>query len=65
MEQLTDKEKHILRILCQNEIVTLEADDDILRILCQNEIVTLEADDDSQERTEAIVELQAIIEKLK
>jgi hypothetical protein len=28
MEQLTEKEKHILRILCQNEIVTLEADDD-------------------------------------
>lgn len=28
MEQLTEKEKQILRILCQNEIVTLEADDD-------------------------------------
>ncbi len=47
MEQLTDTEKHILRILCKNEIVTLEADDD------------------SQERTESIAELQAIIEKLK
>lgn len=28
MEQLTETEKHILRILCKNEIVTLEADDD-------------------------------------
>ena len=26
--ELTEKEKQILRILCQNEIVTLEADDD-------------------------------------
>lgn len=28
MEQLTEKEKQIITILLQNEIVTLEADDD-------------------------------------